>query len=151
MLGNYETCRIKILWHEALADSNFMSQLYYLFYKQKNCRNAKHFQGNTSSASALSSAISVCNRFFFSSLCLYAEIKMSSQKTNTRIMPPLLKKRERKIKFKETKLILIARQVRLNHFTESKGNFVFYPAQQRSECTLTCSDFKFSYIMLCCC
>lgn len=88
---------------------------------------------------------------FFSSLCLYAEIKMSSQKTNTRTMPPLLKKRERKIKFKETKLILIARQVRLNHFTESKGNFVFYPAQQRSECTLTCSDFKFSYIMLCCC
>lgn len=131
MLGsNYQTCRIKILWHEVLADSNFMSQLYHLNYKQKNCRNPKHFQRNMSSASALSSVISGCNRFF-SSLCLHAEIKMSSQKTPPPCPPT--KKRERKVKFKETKSILIVRSSKTEPSTESKRNFAFYPLHSKDQ------------------
>lgn len=134
MLGsNYQTCRIKILWHEALAGSNFMSQLYHLIYKQKNCRNPKHFQRNMSSATALSSVISVCNRFF-SSLCLHVEIKMSSQKTNITTMPlPHKKKRERKVNFKETKLILIVRSGKTEPSIDSKRNFIFYPLHSKDQ------------------
>lgn len=134
MLGsNYQTCRIKILWHEALADSNFMSQLYNLIYKQKNCRNPKHFQRNISSASALSSVISVCNRFFFFSMSPCRNKNVLSKNKHHHHAPPHQKKRERKVNFKETKLILIVRSGKTEPSTESKRNFIFYPLHSKDQ------------------
>lgn len=49
-------------------------------------------------------------------------------------MPHPPKKRERKVKFKETKLILIVRSGKIEPSTESRRNFVFHPLHDQNAC-----------------
>lgn len=91
---------------------------------------------NTSSASALSSATSVCTRLFLHHASMWT-FKCQRERE------------KRQFKFKEMKFSLL-HQVRLNQVDYQKETlffFFYHPplAQWRSNCTLTWSAFKFSY------